>query len=510
MRKWKRFLCIAASLCLAGLSACGGEENSGLSLDEVKERQGSFSAGASVHDPSIYEENGTYYIFGSHMEAAKSDNLRDWKRFATAVSKSNKLFDNLFEEPMKAFEFVGRNEEGGYSVWAPDVIYNEKMGKYMMYFCTTSTYKRSSLCFATADAPEGPYTFQDTILHSGFTTADTKNKASIFGDENFDMRKYMLTGDYNNLQWPNALDPSVFYDEEGRMWMVYGSWSGGIYILELDQETGYPIFPEEDKENEVDSYYGKHLIGGMHLSCEGPYILYDETTSYYYLIVSYGSLTAEGGYQIRLFRSENPDGPYTDPSGETFAMNVEDHSQYGLKMMGNYTFPSLPYSYMAPGHNSAFVDEDGKMYVVYHQRFSDKGETHEPRVHQLFSNKEGWLVAAPFATEGESIYQEAGGNKEIAGTYFYLNHGKDISSDVHEAEEIHLTAQGKIKNSDGKSIGEFSREKDSPYITLTLEDEEYQGVLVAMNDEAGNPTLCFTAAGSNNETVWGVKYLEDK
>ena len=60
MRKWKRFLCIAASLCLAGLSACGGEENSGLSLDEVKERQGSFSAGASVHDPSIYEENGTY------------------------------------------------------------------------------------------------------------------------------------------------------------------------------------------------------------------------------------------------------------------------------------------------------------------------------------------------------------------------------------------------------------------------------------------------------------------
>ena len=281
-------------------------------LEEIEEKKGSFSAGASVHDPSVFKENGTYYIFGSHMEAAKSENLREWKSFASGVSQNNELFDNLFDEPRKAFEFVGKNEEGGYSVWAPDVIYNEKMGKYMMYFCTTSTYKRSSICFATADNPEGPYTFQDTILHSGFRTADTKNKQQIFGDENFDMRKYMMSGDYNNLQWPNALDPSVFYDEDGRMWMVYGSWSGGIFILELDQETGYPIFPEEDEENEVDSYYGKHLIGGMHLSCEGPYILYDETSGYYYLFVSYGSLTADGGYQIRLYRSEKPDGPYVD------------------------------------------------------------------------------------------------------------------------------------------------------------------------------------------------------
>ena len=49
----------AAILCLAG-----GGGNDELSLEEIEEKKGSFSAGASVHDPSVFKENGTYYIFG--------------------------------------------------------------------------------------------------------------------------------------------------------------------------------------------------------------------------------------------------------------------------------------------------------------------------------------------------------------------------------------------------------------------------------------------------------------
>ena len=81
----------------------------------------------------------------------------------------------------------------------------------------------------------------------------------------------------------NCIDPDVFYDEDGRMWMVYGSWSGGIFLIEIDEETGYPIYPEADEENHVDSYYGKKLLGGYHNSIEGPHIMYDETSGYYYL-----------------------------------------------------------------------------------------------------------------------------------------------------------------------------------------------------------------------------------
>ena len=37
-----------------------------------------------------------------------------------------------------------------------------------MYFCTSSTYKRSVIAFAAAKKIEGPYTFVDTLIYSGF------------------------------------------------------------------------------------------------------------------------------------------------------------------------------------------------------------------------------------------------------------------------------------------------------------------------------------------------------
>ena len=218
--------------------------------------------GVSVHDPSVIRADGKYYIFGSHMEAAVSDDLISWKRFATGVSRTNRLFDNLFTG-LEAFDYVGRNTQGGYSVWAPDVIYNRMTGQYMMYFCTTSSYIKSNICFALSDSVEGPYSYEDTILYSGFTrgSIDMTDVKEIAGDGN--LEKYIEYGSYKNTLWPNAIDPALFYDEVGRLWMVYGSWSGGIFILEIDEETGRPIHPPSNKEDGVDSYFGKHLAGGM-------------------------------------------------------------------------------------------------------------------------------------------------------------------------------------------------------------------------------------------------------
>ena len=245
-------------------------------------KKGGFTADVSVHDPSVIEIDGTYYIFGSHMDSAKSTDLRKWTSFSTGVNAENPLFDNLFdgeeEGDPAAFTYVGKNEQGGYSVWAPDVIYNEAMGKYVMYFCTTSSYVKSNICFATADNIEGPYHYVDTFLYSGYNYHDvkTQNVEELMGTN---PRPYTGSS-YDNNNWPNCIDPDVFYDEDGRLWMVYGSWSGGIFLIEIDEETGYPIYPEADEENHVDSYYGKKLLGGYHNSIEGPHILYDDTSGH--------------------------------------------------------------------------------------------------------------------------------------------------------------------------------------------------------------------------------------
>lgn len=468
-----------------------------------------YSSKTSVHDPSIVKNtDGTYYIFGSHMDSAKSTDLFSWNRFSTGVNSANPLFQGLFESA--AFDWVGLNDAGGYSVWAPDVFYNETMGKWCMYFCTTSDWNTSTLCFATSDSIEGPYVYQASLIHSGFTAANVSNTNvdEVLGYDGAD-RQYWTPADYNSDLWPNALDPSVFYDEDGRLWMVYGSWSGGIFILELDKETGLVIHPEDDPEQGVDKYFGKHLVGRGHKSCEGPYILYNENNGYYYLFVSYGSLTRTGGYNIRCYRSTNPDGPYTDAADQSWLDYTNNHSQYGLKMMGNYILPSLTKAYMAPGHNSALLDDDGRMYLVYHTRFDGGNEFHEPRVHQMFVNEDGWPVVAPFAfneTTGEKeIISETGYTADmITGSYYLVNHGSDISAFINEPVNITLAADGSIT---GDCTGNWTQTEGTYFATFTINGLEYKGVFLKQLDEANQPVMIFTAVAKNNTSIWGVKYL---
>ncbi len=491
---------------------------------------GTYASGVSVHDPSVIQaESGDFYIFGSHMDTAVSSDLHSWTQLTSGVTANNPLFTGLFDNEKPAFTYVGKNDQSWYSVWAPDVIYNKTMGQYVMYFCTTSSYIKSTICYATADTIEGPYEYQGTIIYSGFTSRTYQETNLLdYVTEEYIRKAYLRGTVYNNHQWPNAIDPAVFYDRDGRMWLTYGSWSGGMFILELDEATGLPIRPDAavgtgdalekaaiaktstitDSVNWTDPYFGTHLVGGLHNSIEAPYILAPENSEYYYLFVSYGSLTTEGGYQIRLYRSENPDGPYVDTLGQQCGAEVF-HNEFGLKMMGNYSFPSLSKAYMAPGHNSAIETGEGKLFLVFHTRFDDGEEFHEPRAHQLFVNRADWLVTAPFVYSGESLAVEGEGfsPKDIWGTYYLLNHGLAIGSTAQEAELVTLTKKGTITDSLGDTIGEWELEKGSVYITIGMDGVHYEGVVVEQSDDVGNPVLAITAVGDNNQTLWTVKYL---
>ena len=142
---------------------------------------------------------------------------------------------------------------------------------------------------------------------------------------------------YDATVQPNVVDPDVFFDKDNRLWMVYGSYSGGIYILELNPETGFPL----------EKGYGKKLLGGNHLRIEGPYILYSKETDYYYMFLSYGGLDSTGGYNIRVCRSKSPDGPYYDEAGNDMTsckgpdgsfFDDSTAAKYGTKILGNIHF----------------------------------------------------------------------------------------------------------------------------------------------------------------------------
>ncbi len=512
-RKYMKFIAAGMSVVLAALgSGCSapsvGESTvlpQEASMEEIA--KGSVNSGASLHDPQvIMAEDGTYYCYGTHMTAATSSDLIKWDTWADGVNGSNKIYDNLLAEPFDAFSFVGKNEQNSYSVWAPSVIYNKKTGKYWMYFCTTSSYIKSNIVLATSDNIGGPYHYEKTIIYSGFAKSDLNltNFCEIMGEDVATRNRYVAGGAYNNQLWPNAIDPAMFYDADDRLWMVYGSWSGGIFILELDQETGEPIHPVTDDENEVDAYFGKRLIGGFHHSIEGPYIHYDKATGYYYLFLSYGNLQTDGGYQIRVLRSENPDGPYVDATGNSLGIkgDLDSYADYGVKLMGNYTLPSLNVTYMAPGGQSTFEGSDGKLYIVYHQRFKNNGEFHSVRVHQMAMNEDGWPCVFPFATNGESLSEEGYKTKDIQGTFYVVDHGLEINNLVNEPVECNF-ADGNIT---GGITGTYEVKEGTNFITIKSGDVTYKGVMVEMTDEAGNNTFCISAAGDNNHSIWGVRY----
>ena len=517
-----------------------------------------------VHDPSIVWEpaSQTYYIFGSHRAAAKTTDLMSWTAFtapwATATS-TNAANSAAFTTPQvtkvkkggvaydfnfNAFNWSKRGN-ASYNVngnmWAPDVIWNKQMQKWCMYLSINGDNWYSSIILLTADKITGPYRYQAPVVMSGFHTGTSYKDTDlelVIGTQASLPGRYAVGSGWGR-RYPNCIDPCVFYDEEGKLWMSYGSWSGGIWMLELDEETGlrdyditYTLKGSGDGVT-VDPYFGKKIAGGFYVSGEASYIEY--IGGYYYLFVTYGGLAAggdandynNGGYQMRVFRSQNPDGPYTDSKTSnnsaifsSYLLNFgpnENDGNRGVNIFGAYTSwgnqAKGNLGERSQGHNSIIAAEDGRTYLVYHTRFQNWGETHQVRVHQVFQSKNGWLVVAPFEYTGEQVTSadiastQQIASDRIAGKYKLLIHNYKLDHTKKKAAEpvdIELKGDGTIS---GASSGTWKIEEGTSYITLKIGSTYYHGVMVEQTLEpTDTKTPASTAiAATTGVTVWGYQ-----
>lgn len=497
-------------------------------------------ARVSVHDPSIeVSKEGVYYIFGSHLEAAKSTDMVNWESFANGyTTPNNKLLGDLDKNLAVPFAWAGSHDRDAnpYSVWAPDVFWNKDYvntdgtkGAYLMYFCTSSTAIRSAIAFGVSQNIEGPYTYVDTLIYSGFTKESNKDANSKIDTcyKNTNIPKliddgtlqdgvndawFTSRGVYESAYAPNAIDPSIFEDKNGKIWMTYGSWSGGIFLLEIDPATGRPVYPGKNSDTEdtriVDEYFGTRIAGGYKASGEGPYILYDAEADYYYLYVSYEFLNPTSGYNMRLFRSKSPEGPYLDAAGNNAAMaknSTVNHRDIGIRVIGNYKFPCHGRPLMAAGHNSALVDSDGERYLIYHQKFANSGYEHQVRVHQQFINEEGWPVTAVYENKGDKISKTGYDKSEIVGDYYFINHGLAFQTDDYLLpENLVLSSDGKVS---GAATGTWQEKDGTCYAKFVLGGVTYSGVFFKQHTETGSSTnvMTFTAIGTDNKTIMGSK-----
>ena len=517
----------------------------------------------SVHDPSVVWDPSSkyYYIFGSHRASAKSKDMSSWTTFTAAwktttsnnasntdafktnqtkkvtINGSEVTFGNFDAYAWSSAYGNGYNIDG--NMWAPDVIYNPVLEKWCMYLSINGPTWNSSIILLTADKIDGPYMYQGPVIFSGFnvtSTAGVSYKKTdlelVLGEQASLPSRYNVGNQWGN-RWPHCIDPCVFYDEEGKLWMSYGSWSGGIWMIELDENTGlrdYNVtYSIKGSGNGVtsDPYFGKKIAGGYYVSGEGSYIEY--IGGYYFLFISYGGLAAggntsdynNGGYQMRYFRSENPDGPYKDANGvdaifPTYRLNFGHNAtdNRGVNIFGAYgdwgKLTVGDWSERSQGHNSILAAEDGRTYLVYHTRFQNRGEAHEVRVHQVFQNEDGWLVAAPFEYTGEEVKsadiattQQIATNR-VPGKYQLLTHKYRLNHTTKELAkpvEVQLNHNGTIS---GSVTGSWSIQEGTSYITLIISGVTYKGVVVEQTLERTTQTaVSFTAVAKNGVSIWG-------
>lgn len=470
----------------------------------------------TCHDPSIFKDkDGTYYLFGTHITGGYSNDLRNWTNLEATFRAT--LFSQSVKEQIRAWNKDSSVSNWYDYLWAPDIIYNEAMGKYCIYLSANGDNWVSNIVLLTSDNVKGPYEYAGSVVYGGFTetTWSKMDGEQVTGDATIPER--YITNGVGNGKWgdkyPNCIDPCVFYDEDGKLWMAYGSWSGGIFILELDETTGLRDYSVTYETNDYsDAYFGKKIAGGLYVSGEGAYI--EHIGDYYWLFISYGGLEAKGGYNVRVFRSKTPDGDYVDALGNSaYAEKRENNynlANKGVRLFGNYKWRTFTYADVAQGHNSAFVDDDGKAYMIYHTRTSNGTEGHSVKVLQLFLNKEGWLCAAPYTTNGETLDASRLKMEEYAGQYEVILHSLYVDYaklDSNKPVFVQLNADGTIT---GDMEGTWALEEDTSYITLVIDGVTYSGVALYMKVENTKvETAVFTALGKENQlTIWGTKSIE--
>jgi arabinan endo-1,5-alpha-L-arabinosidase len=101
----------------------------------------------------------------------------------------------------------------------------------------------------------------------------------------------------------NAIDPGVFLDpNDGRLWLVYGSYFGYIRLVELDPKTG--------KRKDLND-----KPRDLAINCEASDMIYHD--GWYYLLATHGSCCrgADSGYNIRMGRARKVTGPFLDHEG---------------------------------------------------------------------------------------------------------------------------------------------------------------------------------------------------
>ena len=327
-------------LCAMGASALGALAQQDAGLD-----RGRVVSEPWVHDPVMAKEGDTYHLYftGRNISSMSSKDLASW-RFERSV---------FSRPPQWAMDSV-RGYKG--HTWAPDIIYHK--GYYhIFYSCSTFGKNTSAIghAYRKTLSPEVQEPWTDTgaviVSHPG---------------DNY-----------------NAIDPNVVIDDDGHPWMAFGSFWGGIQLVQLTDDMSATLKPEKLYTICTRRFDGQADVPSMpENAVEAPFIF--KHGGYYYLFVSYDFCCRglKSNYKVVVGRSKDVTGPYVDKEGRKLTQGG------GSLVIGQND------DFVAIGHSAAY-HFDGKDYFMAHGYSRTEDGASKLFLREMTWDEAGWPVVEP-------------------------------------------------------------------------------------------------------------------
>ena len=287
----------------------------------------------AAHDPCMIKAGDTYYVLTTGMSLKSSKDMVNWHNEGSLLGKETN------------FSWWNNDIPGKVSLWAPDIHYAD--GLYRLYYSVSAWMN-----------------FKSSVGYATNVTLDKHNPAYKWQDRG------QVIGYKNGGQNVNCIDPNFFADEDGRQYLIYGSFKGGLRLVELNPKTGKP-FTDTPKLTIITTNLG-----------EGSFII--KGPQYYYIFASRGRCCAglQSSYQIVIGRAKKITGPYLTKEGKSWVDN-----NYTVFLAGNYDEPGR-------GHNGFFAEGD-TTYIVYHAYTRAFNGQSLLNIKPMYMDKDGWPSLDP-------------------------------------------------------------------------------------------------------------------
>ena len=184
---------------------------------------------------------------------------------------------------------------------------------------------------------------------------------------------------------PRAMDPAVLSDDDGKLWLIFGSHAGGVYVTELDAETkklkDKPDVPETTEHSERFTHIAQHMNDeDTESELEAAYIYKND--GYYYLFNNWGGCCngSSSTYYITMGRSDTITGPYLDKDGGDMANGAGTH------------FLDAEDRFIGPGHAGITQLEDDSHIFTYHFYDGNDNGVSKLGVRALTWGDDGWPI----------------------------------------------------------------------------------------------------------------------